>query len=167
LYEVYSRYFLSSRDSKRVLKVLETLVGRTFGKRVEVEVFKTRQGIDFYAIDGKVLLWSKGETFYPTLLLPLLYETALPKITVDEGAVPHVLNGADIMRPGVVSIEGEFEKNDTVVVFEEKYRKPICISLALYSSDVLSAMNKGKVFKNIHYLNDKLWKFIVRISKLQ
>ena len=74
------------------------------------------------------------------------------------GAVKHILNGADIMAPGIVRIIGDFKKGDLVLVVDEKYGKPLAVCEALYSSEEISKMSKGKVLKNLHYVGDKVWK---------
>lgn len=82
----------------------------------------------------------------------------LPKIVVDMGAVRHIVNGADVMAPGVVKIDGDFNKEDMVVVVDERYKKPLCVGIALFSKPEMAGMSKGKVVKNIHYVGDKIWK---------
>jgi predicted RNA-binding protein (TIGR00451 family) len=36
------------------------------------------------------------------------------------GAVPHICNGADIMAPGIVKVEREFQARAMAVVVDEK-----------------------------------------------
>lgn len=95
-------------------------------------------------------------------LLPFLTEEklldAFPKVIVDQGAVPFICNGADVMRPGIRKFEGEFKKGDVVVVKDERHRKSIAVGLALLDSSEASRMKKGAVIENLHYVGDKLWK---------
>ena len=46
-----------------------------------------------------------------------------PKIVVDMGAVPYVCKGADIMAPGIRSVNGEFETNNLLIVVDERHNK--------------------------------------------
>ena len=91
----------------------------------------------------------------PSLRL-LLKKIVLPKVVVDKGAIRFVINGADVMRPGITTCE-PFEKNDVVVIVDETLGKPIAVGEALFSSQDLLAKAEGKVIKNLHYVGDEYW----------
>ena len=74
------------------------------------------------------------------------------------GAVRFVVNGADIMRPGIVEIQAGIEKDDFVAVVDKNNKKPLAVGIALYSSEEMRVMASGKVIKNIHYVGDELWR---------
>jgi len=100
-------------------------------------------------------------------MLPTLFSnevsSLLPKIVVDMGAIPHVCNGADLMVPGVVQINGDFNTNDFVLIVDERHSKPLAIGVALFDSHVMGKMKHGKIVRNIHYVGDKLWKVLKKI----
>lgn len=107
---------------------------------------------------------------FENLLVPTLFESinkkfldALPSVIVDMGAVPHISNGADIMRPGIVAIDGRFKKGDLVLVRDERFKKPLAIGIAIENSEDLVKMEKGKVVKNIHHVDDKIWRLCMKI----
>jgi PUA domain protein len=75
------------------------------------------------------------------------------------GAVKFIINGADIMRPGIKELDQTITKDDFVAIIDINNKKPIAIGLALYSSSKIQTMTTGKVIKNIHYVGDELWKF--------
>ena len=85
----------------------------------------------------------------------------LKKITVDMGAVKFVVNGADIMRPGIVEIEEGILKDEFVAVIDKNNQKPLAVGIALFSSEEMKSMTSGKVIKNIHYVGDELWRMEV------
>jgi len=60
--------------------------------------------IKYLMINNKISFFYYEDSLVPTLRYLLEHEV-LPKITVDMGAVKFVVNGADIMRPGIVEIE--------------------------------------------------------------
>ena len=76
---------------------------------------------------------NKDEKGSPEIYFPLLKDAWIlpsrPSITVDSGAVKFVVNGANIMRPGITKIEGDFASGDIVVVKEEKYGKAIAVGV--------------------------------------
>jgi len=81
----------------------------------------------------------------------------LKKVAVDMGAVKFVVNGADIMRPGIVEIEEGIGENEFIVVVDVNNKKPLAVGVALFSASEMQAKDSGKVIKNIHYVGDELW----------
>lgn len=101
--------------------------------------------------------------YYENKLVPTLHnllknQVLLKKIVVDMGAVRFVVGGADIMRPGIVSIESEISSGDFVVVVDVNNKKPLAVGIALFASSEMQDMKTGKVIKNIHYVGDEIWK---------
>ncbi len=89
----------------------------------------------------------------------------LPKILVDMGAVPHICNGADVMAPGIVGVQEDFNKGELVVVIDERNRKPIAIAESLFDSKTAKTLKKGRIFKNLHHVGDDVWSVIKRLSE--
>ena len=94
--------------------------------------------------------------WYPSLKLLINNPTLLPSVTVDKGAIKFVVNGADIMRPGITKVE-IFNKDDFVVVIDENFSKPLAVGRAIFSSRDLMDQKGGKVVKNIHFVGDEFW----------
>ena len=83
------------------------------------------------------------------------------------GAVPYVCNGADIMAPGIVRVEGEFGKGDLVLVVDEKHGKPLAVGESLDDSGSLRNTKQGAVVKSVHFVSDEIWnlsKTLVNVS---
>ncbi len=95
------------------------------------------------------------------LYFPLLKdEEILPSLssaTVDMGAVKFVCNGANVMRPGIVSFSGDFEKSDLLSIKEISHSKAIAVGRAFENKEKAQKMTKGPVVENLHYVGDKLW----------
>ena len=88
----------------------------------------------------KLILINKEPSFFyyqgrevPTLKY-LQSHDLLKKITVDMGAVKFVVNGADVMRPGITEIE-EIPKDDFIVVIDENNKKPLSVGVALFGAE--------------------------------
>jgi len=81
----------------------------------------------------------------------------MPSVVVDPGAIKFVCNGADVMRPGIVKVEGVFDKGARVVVKESTHGKAIAVGEALFTSFELESAQKGAVVKNMHYVGDRVW----------
>jgi malignant T-cell-amplified sequence len=106
-------------------------------------------------INNSIQLICIQHIWLPHLKL-LLKNNFLPKVTVDMGAVKFVVNGADIMRPGITNLE-DFEKDDFIVIIDETHKKPLSVCKASFSSEEIKTMNQGKVLQNLHYIGDEYW----------
>ena len=146
-------------------------------KRTQLKSKEVNKSLDKYQVnlskkdqveliedEFKIILVNKQPFFfyYDDKVLPTLKylqkHDCLKKITVDMGAVKFVINGADIMRPGVVEIESGIEKDDFIAVIDLNNKKPLAVGIALFNSEDMQNTKTGKVIKNIHYVGDELWK---------
>jgi PUA-domain protein len=155
------RYSLKSKQSKQILnEVSERLkfnVEALFGSKANVEVAESAVG-NIYLVNDKPLFFTAEKKVLPTLLFQDFVSRA-PKIVVDMGAIPYVCNGADVMAPGIVRVEGEFDKGDLVLVVDEKHGKPLALGESLSDSANARNTKQGAVVKNIHFVSDKIWNF--------
>lgn len=132
---------------------LETL----FGGKETVEVVESDVAT-IYLIGRKPVLYKTEGKILPTLFFAEFVAKA-PRIVVDMGAVPYVCKGAAIMAPGIVRIEGEFEKGDLVVVVDIKHGKALGLGETLLDAVTARQTKKGPVVKTIHYVSDKIWDY--------
>jgi PUA domain protein len=161
------RYSLKSKEAKTLLnKASEKLkinVGTVVGAKANVEAIETEHG-EIYLINGKPLLFRMGEDIFPTLLFKEV-SALLPKVVVDMGAVPYVCNGADVMAPGIVRVEGDFSKGTIVLVVDEKHGKPLALGEILYDAENAKSVRQGVVVKNVHWVSDKIWNFAKTLAE--
>jgi PUA-domain protein len=128
------------------------------------EELSVDQTLVFFA-DGKPLILRKQGMLFPSLKFEELVN-AMPQIVVDMGAVAHVANGAQIMRPGIRQFKGEFAKGELVVIVDEKFNKAIALGVAEMDSEAMKSLTKGRVINNIHYVGDEPWKsFIAQAAR--
>jgi PUA domain protein len=110
-----------------------------------------------YFVDGAPLIVRTKNGLLPSLKFEEVINS-LPRIIVDMGAVAHIANGADIMRPGVREVDSDFAKGALVLIIDEKYSKPIALGRTEVDSTEMRLMSKGKVVGNVHYVGDDLWR---------
>ena len=159
------RYFLRKREARSLLNELARLgLSVEDLRRAAVEVAEAPDGTRIFIVDGIPLAAEKRGEVFPLLTAGEIMR-ALPALVVDMGAVPHICNGADVMAPGVVELKGDFQEGALVKVLDERHGKAIAIGKALYASDDIRGMRKGKVVKNLHYVGDKLWKLVKDLSR--
>lgn len=162
----YRRHFLKAKEAKLLLdeasERLKTDLNGIFKTKVDVELVET-DFAEIFLINGQPLLVKAGNTIFPTLVFNKIFASS-PKVVVDMGAVPHVCNGADVMAPGIVRFEGEFKEGDLVFVVDERHGKPLAVGEVVYDADTVKIVMQGVVVKNIHFVDDKLWSFIKKLT---
>lgn len=132
------------------------------------EISKKEQGellekdnLKFLIINKEPAFFWHGQQWIPTLKLLQKIEL-LKKITIDMGAIKFIVNGADVMRPGIVEIEAGIQKDDFVAIIDQNNKKPLAVGIALFDTQQMRALPKGKVIKTIHYVGDEVWKIEVK-----
>ena len=103
----------------------------------------------FYVDDEEPFLTVRGANDYTP-------ETGV--VTVDAGAISFVSDGADVMRPGIVSADSAIREGDLVAVAEETHEKVLAIGRALVDGDEMVG-DSGKVVESIHHVGDDLYEF--------
>ena len=100
------------------------------------------------------------------IIIPFLQSeivSMFPHVVVDSGAIKFVVNGADIMRPGITSFPQKFLAGDIVIIREEKYGKSIAVGLAKIDDKTASNLSRGPVIQTLHYTGDKFWEIFKNI----
>lgn len=161
------RHFLRAREAKQVIEMIKVKYPKLFCKmkshlgKNNIEIIITSLNHKIYLVNNKpIIIEVNDQKNIPSIIALQICNEDLPKIVVDMGAIPYIVNGADIMAPGIVKIKGSFNVNDTVAIVDEKHDKAFAIGLALVTSRELEGMKKGKAIRNIHYVGDKIWKFL-------
>lgn len=162
------RSFLKEKEARKLLSALSKRM-RTPLRQIQIaakpliELVEANGEAVFLVNKEPVFAKSKNELF-PTLSSSALMSN-LPRVIVNMGAVPYVCNGADVMAPGIVSFEEDFEQNDIVAILDERHKKPIAVTVALYSMEEAKELGRGKVLVNLHYVGDKLWEMIKQLKQ--
>ncbi|MCS7097808.1 MAG: DUF1947 domain-containing protein [Candidatus Methanomethyliaceae archaeon] len=156
---IKKRHPLSSKEQKEFLEILKDKLPSIYEKidrRKVIEILEIKDGNKIYVQEEKAIAIVINEELIPPLRQELL--ESFPKVIIDMGAVPHIVNGADVMAPGIRSIHGNL--NDVVVIVDEKYGKPIAIGKIIMSPMEVLEKRKGKAIKNLHHIGDHLWKLV-------
>ncbi len=129
-------------------------------KKDNVELLEDEQ-LKLILLNKEISFFYHQEKIIPSLQFIVKHPeiSTLKKITVDMGAIKHVVSGADIMRPGITHIEEGIHAQDPVLIIDQTHNKPIAVGLALFDSQTMQNLDKGKVIENIHYIGDKIWAF--------
>lgn len=154
--EIKSRHHLRDDEAQEILSRLRDELGVEVDAGLEdVEV---DADYDLVLVDGEPLVMRLDGDIFVTVQGALDLQPTRRLVTVDEGAVEYVTNGADVMRPGIVESDQDVGEGDLVVVVEENHGKALAIGRALTAGDDMMG-ESGKVVENLHYVGDELWGF--------
>ncbi len=143
---------LSKREIKALNEELAPL-GIELSKKDAVEILDGQS----YVVDGEPWLFRQDDGLVPHLRLLLRRPHLLKAVTVDMGAVKHVVNGADVMRPGVTAVEDGVAEGRLVVIIDETHGKPLAVGRALMDATGMRNATAGKVVATLHWVGDKHW----------
>ena len=152
------RSHLREREARKILEefALKLPISFEFSElKSSIELAEVA-GYEIFYSHGKPIFAKFRKRLFPTLTNEELINR-LPKAIVDMGAVAHVCNGADIMAPGITRFQGTFQEEDTVVVADERHRRPLAVAFSLFDVVEARKTKEGKILVNLHYVGDKLW----------
>jgi len=153
------RHSIRKSQASALFSGLHEQIGESAGLFMNdrVELLETNAGVALYLIDKKPQIMESGEWVFPTLKGLLEHPFPERRVVVDSGAVAFVVNGADIMRPGIVSVSDDIRSGRPVQVVEERHGKPLAVGIALFDAGEIREKRSGKMVKTIHYIGDELW----------
>lgn len=159
---VKKRHLLKKREQKDEITRIENEIGSPIERldvKTQLEGGVLDDGSRILLLDGEIIFFEHEGRMFPALRALLDGLIDVPKITVDMGAVRFVVNGADIMRPGITMIDDRIKENGIVVIVDENHGKPLAVGVSKMAAHDLRAASGGKVIKSIHHINDDLWVF--------
>jgi PUA domain protein len=151
------KWVLSRRDSAELISKVESSLGLNLNlpKSAQAQCAEPEEGAVFVGLDGYEFVQS-GESFFPFLGSQATL-ALFPQAYVDEGAIKFLLNGADVMRPGIRKFDDWGDPGRMVVVREEKKGRAIAVGPSSVASSDAQGMTKGGCIKNVHHVGDKYW----------
>ena len=162
--KIKHRHFIRKSELKplkaEILKQYDQkFIDQIFLKKSNVELIQTESGDTLYAVNNELKLWKSKDGYIPVLTLLLNNRVELKTIVVDFGAVRHVANGADVMRPGITKIDSSIKEGDIVQIREETKNRALAVGKSMFDAPEMESKTSGKVIKNIHTIQDSIWEF--------
>jgi PUA domain protein len=156
------RYFVSSSESREIIRKAFSQGFLSKTKYEKVEILELKNEDKIILLDDMPLLILVNNLIIPSLFNANIKK--LPFFKVDAGAVPHILNGADVMAPGITQYPNEINEGMIVSVKSEN-DDFLCIAKVLDSALEKIKLKKGKVLSNLHYKNDKYYEVCIQVLK--
>ena len=156
---IKKRHVIRKSQITELLNLLADEIGQSADlfRSDRIERVETDAPIELYLVDKKPLLMASAAWAFPTLRGLVEHPIPERRVVVDSGAVRFVANGADAMRPGIVSITPDVRAGHPAQVVEERYGKPLAVGIALFDATDMEQQEKGKSVKSIHYVGDDIW----------
>ncbi len=159
------RQVVSKRDSRDLIAEIErdTGVQLEAPHSAQVEVLEPDEESKFVIVDGRYTFIASGPgpTEGGPKYLPFVGSSQaadlFPSVTIDEGAIKYIINGADVMRPGITKYGEWGEAGKLVIVREAKKGRAIAVGKATVSSSEMGELKKGSCIKNLHHFGDRFW----------
>ena len=151
------KWVLSRRDSGDMLEKVQGYLHLQLDlpKSAQASCAEPAEGVVFVEFDGMTFVQTEGR-FFPYLGSAKAVEL-FPSAVVDEGAIKFLLNGADVMRPGIRKLDDWGDAGRCVAVREEKKGRAIAVGWSTVSGGEAESMKKGSCLKNIHHVGDRFW----------
>ena len=151
------KWVLSRRDSTEMISRIESSLSLSMNlpKSAQAQCAEPEEGVVFVGLDGFEFIQS-GDGFFPFLGSQATLGL-FPAAVVDEGAIRFLLNGADVMRPGIRKLDDWGAAGKMVVVKEEKKGRAIAVGTSMVSSADAQGMAKGGCIRNLHHVGDRFW----------
>ncbi|MGB9868900.1 DUF1947 domain-containing protein, partial [Methanothermobacter sp.] len=122
--KIKKRYHIKKKKMKEILDQIGEY-SQLIPRKATVEIIETDEN-DIILVNGEPLLMFMDGRVVPTLRGAIhMKEIEKGYAVVDMGAVRFLANGADVMSPGIVDADPEIERDDIVIVVDEKHRKPL------------------------------------------
>jgi PUA domain protein len=156
---VKKRHSIRKSQAQALLARLFDQIGNSalFFHADMIEVIETNADVSLFLVNKKMLLLDTGDWVFPTLQGAIQFPFPERRVVVDAGAIPYVVNGADVMRPGIVSVSDDVKADSPVQIVDERHGKPLAIGIALFDAPDIRARTSGKMCKNIHHVGDEIW----------
>jgi PUA domain protein len=122
-----------------------------------MEIAETDAPFQLYVVDRKLMLLETEAWVFPTLRGAIERPFPQRRIVVDMGAVPFLVKGADVMRPGIVSVTDDVKAGCPALIVDERHGKPLAITIAHFDAQGIRKQEKGKMAKTVHYVGDPVW----------
>lgn len=158
----YHYHQISKKDLRELIKILRDLF-KCSPDEPEEGIVVYSENARIYIADKTpiVIEFEKGEKV-PAIHILNKGLCSVPYVVIDQGAVPRILNGADVMAPGIIETS-EFKQGDLVGVKEPQRKAFIAVGRALMGSQEIMSVRRGKAIKNIHHVGDKIWDTMVEV----
>lgn len=153
---VKSRFFLADEDIVSLFPSKEPITCHRL-------VTASKGIVNAYGCLNRPLFFETEEVLYPTIFSLWICPKILPSIPMHGSLIEKLVNGADLMIPGVtlspdVCKRNEIDKNTLVYICTLDNISAVAVGITTTSSNNMLPGNKGKAVHIYHTIDDELCK---------
>ncbi len=148
------RHLLRKKDASQILEKIECAFGLNIDGDIEIGQYGN---ITVFLVDGKIHGFFIVDKPAPTVEWLRMCRPHQRYVTVDDGAIKFILNGADVMVPGIIDADHIIEKNDAVWIRDVR-GLPLAVGQALMRGIDMVQAEGGRAVTIRHYIGDDLWR---------
>ena len=152
---VKHRHVLRKKEAKKLVDELEQALSCSLDPGV-VEIVKSPP-YEFLLFDGSLDAILIHDHIFLSLHGLMKYHPSKRWVTVDMGAVSYIVNGADVMAPGIIDADKDIQPDDLVWIQDEKNNRPLALGISLMTGEEMVHEQKGKAIQAIHHVGDDMW----------
>ncbi|HDN50761.1 MAG: RNA-binding protein [Thermoplasmata archaeon] len=153
-----NRHRLKKKEAKKIVEDIAAVFGCAVGEDVEIASYDNKRII---FINGHLSGFFIDDTPALTVEGCKRWNPQKNHVTVDDGAIKFILNGADVMVPGITDADTGIKKGDVVWVRDER-GLPLAVGRALMDGEEMRSSGKGKAVENLHHIGDELWELCMQ-----
>jgi len=148
------RHAIRKKEAKKLLNEINSYLGCSVEGNLEMAEYVGRK---IFLVDGKLEgIFIEGKPFL-TVNGIKRWRATKKWVMVDDGAIKFILNGADVMAPGIIKADESIAEGDIVWVCDER-KLPLAVGIAIMNGGEMITSKKGKAVENLHHMGDDLWK---------
>ncbi|MCS7119053.1 MAG: DUF1947 domain-containing protein [Archaeoglobaceae archaeon] len=147
---------LRKKEEKEISREVKETAGVSIEGDMEILEFGE---VKIILVNNKAFLLEFGGRHYVSVYGAIKLKPEKYEVTVDSGAADFIMNGADVMKPGIFYADPRIKKDNFVYVTVGAKKIPIAVGVALCNMEEMKG--KGKAVKNIHHVKDKIWMYLL------
>ncbi|KAI5187434.1 malignant T-cell-amplified sequence [Nematocida homosporus] len=152
---------LSNSTIKQIKNQFDTDLSEFLGKDEVLESIKTPEKSQYILKNG-LPIFIMADKFIPTLKCVHACPNIVKRVVVDVGAIKHIINGADVMAPGLLHQTSEFPSvsiGDIVAIYGYGKINAMAVGIILMDNQQVEEQRIGVAIKTVNHLGDRLYSY--------
>ncbi|KAI5181953.1 malignant T-cell-amplified sequence [Nematocida sp. AWRm80] len=157
-----TRNRVSNATIKQIKQQYTADLSELFRKEDSIDTMKTQDKDVYILRNGVPIFQSLHREYIPTVKCVHLVPEILKRVVVDEGAIKHLINGADVMAPGLLHQTSDYPmvtEGELVAIYGYDKTHALGVGRVLMTNDQVEEQRKGIAIKSIAHLGDKVYSY--------
>lgn len=151
---------LSNSSIKQIKTQFPVDLSEFIAKEDTFESIKTVDKVSYVFRNGVPVFQMDGNRYMPTVKCIHLVPSMLTKVVVDKGAIKHLINGADVMAPGLrhpTSVYPPVSVGELVAIYGCDKHTALGVGEIVMDNSQVEEKKTGVAIKLLSHLGDKIY----------